>query len=102
MFGSTLFRIPRVLIGESIYNTADEGNTESMSNIWGNILWIGYVTPTPSLRSPTAGLTLRWNARMVNKHEIADQYHTAFDVQEWTDEVRTATDAGYLIEDTVA
>jgi len=97
-----LYNIPQVLIGESIYNTAGEDVTVSMSNIWGKNLWIGYVAPTATLKTATAGITIRWNARQVNRHRIDDEYKTVFDVQEYTDEVRTASDAGYLIESAVA
>jgi len=97
-----LYNIPKVLIGESIYNSADEDVTVVMTNIWGKKLWIGYVAPTVTLKTATAGITINWGARKVARHRIDPEYKTVFDVQEYTDEVRTASNAGYLIEDAVA
>ena len=50
--------IETVLIGNAMYNTAKEGQTASLSAIWGKNLWVAYVTPTPGIRQVSLGYTL--------------------------------------------
>lgn len=99
---ANLFGIPKLLIGNAIYNTAVEGATESYSYIWGKHAWMGYVTPSPSLMAPSAGYLFTWKNRTVER--VRDNIRKADLVRvEWhLDSKTTATDAGYLFKSTVA
>lgn len=56
-----LFDIPNVMTARSIYNTAEEGATDSFSYIVdARGAWLGYVEPTPALDSPTAIANFAW------------------------------------------
>lgn len=56
-----LFDIPNVMTARSIYNTAEEGATDSFSYIVDTTgMWMGYVEPSPSLDSPTAIMCFAW------------------------------------------
>jgi hypothetical protein len=46
--------ISKLHVGEAVYNTAREGAADSMSYIWDTDAWIGYNSPTPSLRTASA------------------------------------------------
>jgi len=46
--------LKRILIGRAIYNTANEGQTDSFSYVWGKKFLLCYVTPTPDIMEPTA------------------------------------------------
>ena len=42
-----LFQIDNILVPAAVYNTAAEGQTDSLNYIWGKTVWLGYVTSTP-------------------------------------------------------
>ena len=96
-----LFMLGRVLIGAAIYNSANEGVAGSYSSIWAKDFWVGYVTPTPALEEPSAGYIIRYDTRVAGWLRDALRYRDVYDVIDSTDEVVTAADAGYLIEDAV-
>lgn len=56
-----LFDIPTVVCARSIYNSADEGATDSFSYIVDSqSAWLGYIEPNPGLDSPTAIGNFAW------------------------------------------
>lgn len=60
-----LFGVPRLAVARAIYNSADEGATDSFQFIIAeNDMWMGYVAPTPSLNVPTALATFMWTGLM--------------------------------------
>lgn len=52
--------VDEVIILDSQYNSADEGATDSITDIWGKHLWAAYVNPnpSPSVREASAGYHL--------------------------------------------
>ena len=52
--------VENIYVGEAMYNTAAEGQTVSLSPVWGKHLWVAYVTPTPGIRTVSLGYTLTW------------------------------------------
>ena len=96
-----LFMIDRVLIGAALKNTANEGVAGSYSSIWGKDFWLGYVSANPSLDEPSAGYVFRQGNRIAQWLDEPLRYREVYDVLESTDEVVSAADAGYLIEDAV-
>jgi hypothetical protein len=56
--------ITQVLVGRSYYNSANKGQTKSMSAVWGNTyVWVGVVNNgARDLRDGGSGFTLVWNA----------------------------------------
>jgi len=55
---SDLINIPNILIGKVVQNTAADGQTDAMGFVWGKNAWLLYVSPTPQIRSISAGYTL--------------------------------------------
>lgn len=53
-----LFGVQKVLIGEAISNTANEGQADATSFIWGKNVYLLYVTDTPAVESVSAGYHL--------------------------------------------
>lgn len=53
-----LFDVDKVLIGTASQNTAVEGQTDSISYIWGKHFWLMYVAPTPAINTVSAGYHL--------------------------------------------
>ena len=45
------FGINKIVVSSAVYDTAAEGLTASNSFVWGNHVWLAYITPTPGLRT---------------------------------------------------
>lgn len=43
-----IFGVDRVIVARASYNTAKEGQTKSISNIWGKHAWLLYINPSSS------------------------------------------------------
>ena len=100
MFASA-FDFPKVLIGKSLVNTATEGRTVAMSYIWGDMLWMGYVPPRPSLMEPAAGYVFRWGADEVKRFRQDLEEQDVFRVSHNVDEIITASDAAAILSDAI-
>ena len=48
------FEVERILVGRSTNNTAKEGQTATMADIWGNHMLLAYISPTANTEEPTA------------------------------------------------
>jgi len=55
-----VFKIDKVLVLRSIYNTALEGHAKSMEFIGGKKALLVYVPPAPGLMTPSAGYIFAW------------------------------------------
>jgi len=92
-----LFGVQTVLVGGSIYNTANAGQTPNLVDLWEDYAWVGYVAPRPGLRQMTFGYTFEHQARQVRRWYEADKRTDFFEVSEEVDERIVAPDAGVLI-----
>ena len=88
------FGYEEILIGEAIQETADEGQTSSISDVWGDVFWSGFVPRTAGLKIPAAGYIFTWGARKAERFEEDQEHQTIVAVEEHSDEVITASDAG--------
>lgn len=62
------FGVERVLVGKAVKNTAKEGQTDSLSYVWGEHVILLYVPPSPAIETPAAGYRLVLNdARYVDE-----------------------------------
>lgn len=98
---STWFNIPNILIGTAIYDAAKEGQSASMSQIWGDDVWIGYVPSTPALMTPAAGYVFEWESRRVRTYRMDQERTDVFEASHATAEVISASEAGTVIWDAV-
>lgn len=58
---ASLFGVDKYMVAEGSQNTAAEGQTASMSNIYGTEgLMLVYAAPSPSLQLPSGGYTFAW------------------------------------------
>lgn len=96
----------KVVVGNSIQDTANEGQTVSIADVWNDNVWIGFVEPTPSVDTLTWGFTMR--VRQGGRLEIV--------VTKWRENARKgdmiepsviqaeeicATDCAYLLTDSI-
>jgi len=93
------FGVDNVYIGEAIYDSAQEGATESLTYVWGDMLWAGYVSPNAAIEEPSAGYCFRWGQRSISRFYEAQEHQTIIEGEHYTDEVITASDAGALMSD---
>ena len=99
---AAVFEIPRILIAGSLYNTAMQGQTASLSRVWGKHVFIGYVETNPGLKKITTGITFQAQARMTERYREEKIKSDTFRVSEIVDEKLVAELAGYVIRDAVA
>jgi hypothetical protein len=94
--------IERIVIGQMLKNTANEGQTAVTADIWGKFAVIAYVEATAGLWGMTFGKTFRQGAREVRRWREEPKHTDFFEPCERTDEKFVAVDAGYLISAAIA
>lgn len=109
---ASLFEVDTILVPTAIKNTAEEGQSDSFSDIWSDNVVIMHTTngPDPDGRDPSLGYSFRWEAAQLgNRSWVAEVWNDPdggdFEnrrVQYRQDEKITASKLGYLIADTVA
>ena len=55
-----LFDVERVLVAKAVYNSAAEGATATVTDIFGKAALLCYAAPSPGIRTPSAGYTFAW------------------------------------------
>lgn len=71
-----IFQVEKVLIGEAGKNGAVEGQTDSLSYVWGKHAWLAYINPRIGLKSLTAGITFTYSVRQVKRWRDEDREGT--------------------------
>lgn len=97
---AALFEVDRVLVGRTYYNSADEGQSESLSQIWNDNVLVYYAPPTPSKNAPSFMYSFRWNEVMNMQAAVYDLPKAKAEEVElgyYQDEKITATTLGFLI-----
>lgn len=97
-----LFQVQRLLVGTAIYNSAPEGSSSSLGDIWGKFVWLGWVPPAAGLMIPAAGYTFVWKDRQVERfREDQEKQDVVTASMNWDVKV-TSADSGYLLTSVVA
>lgn len=95
------FGFDRVLVGEGIKNTANEGAADSFSDIWPDFFWCGWVAPSPSLRTPSAMYVFEWLNRVVERFREDQEHQDVLAAEHHTAEQICASDAGAIYADLI-
>lgn len=97
------YGITKLHIGNSKYNTATEGQTASLSSVWGKHFWIGYVTDEPGQQEINGGykFSLR-DSRKVFKETRMNPAGAEIVNGEFYDHILLSADVYYLIQNAVA
>lgn len=108
---ATLFNIPNIVVPAIAYNTANPGQAESISFMWGKDVFLGWVPNAPGRRTPAFGYEFVWpiNGRVQVVERSRDQYRKSdrVEVRRRYDHKLVAKDsngksiAGYLIKSAV-
>lgn len=98
---AALFMVDSVQVGTAVQNAADEGQTDSLSFVWGKHAWLGYVAPAPALATPSAGYVFT-TGRTSDRYREEKLKSDIIRVEEAWDMKKVAAGAGYRFIDAVA
>lgn len=97
------YGITKILVGKAMRDSAVEGQTATVSSIWGKNVVIGYVTDTPGLRTDNGGYTLRLRGgKYVDKKDSWDPKGEWVRNNDYYDQMLFSSDVFYLIKNAVA
>jgi hypothetical protein len=105
LFASVILNVDRVLIGETIKNTAEEGATATFTDVWSTNLYLAYVAPSPGLMAPSFGYAFQWNmhgssnppAFSIRRKYEEEERCTTLWTDYYSDEKVVAAELGYRI-----
>ena len=97
-----LLGVQQVLIGSAVKNTANDGQTDSLSFTWGKHFWLLHVTARPSLMSPSFGYTMKDLDRVVDTYRDDARIGDVIRVRDSYDQTVVDATLAYLIKDAVA
>ena len=96
------FGIDRVIVAKASYNTAVEGQSDSLSAIWSDYALVCYIAPTPSLWTPSLAYSMATKNKVIEKYREENISSDVIRCKEIVAEELVAGAAGYLIVDTCA
>lgn len=97
-----LFQVDNVFVPQSVYNSANAGQDASLTDLWTDFVWLGYVAPRPGMRTLSFGFTFEYRPRQVRRWREEDKRTDYLEVWEQVDEEIVANEAGYLFTDVLA
>jgi hypothetical protein len=103
-----VMQVENVIIGETILNTAQEGQPNTFVDVWSTQCFFLYVEPNPGLLTPTFGAAFRWGGPKIgrggpgNFNVMQKEDDEASTTKLWTgyyqDEKIVAPELGYRID----
>jgi len=100
---ATLLNVKRVHVAGAFYNSAQEGQSESLSSIWGDNVLVYYRPDAPTIERPSFGYNFRWSAPgipnlQVERHPWDSKTKSeAIEVGFYQDEKVTGASYGFLL-----
>lgn len=91
-----------VIVAGAIYNSANEGQAQTLTDIWTDNVLVFYKENVPSLDTLSLGYVMRVNAPIVKTYRVEERAGEMIEVSILQAEEIVATGAGYLITDTLA
>jgi len=100
---ASLFGFKNVFIGKAVKNTAADGASDSMTYIWPKSFWVAYITPTPGIRTLSAGYHLQLtNGRVIDRWDEPAVKSEFVRITDYYEAKVVANEAIYLIKNAVA
>lgn len=93
---AAIFQVDKVLVGNSVYNSANIGQTVTAANIWGSYAMVAYIAPRPTTEEPTLGLQFQSQPLQIIRYRVPERKGEMFEISEVVDPVVTCTGAAYL------
>jgi len=92
-----LFEIPRIIQPGAMLDSAEEGDTVSIGDIWGDTVGLYYVDPSPAQKTQTYGLAFRSRAIQTRRWREDDTELDVFEVSVKEDNKVIDKSCGYLL-----
>lgn len=97
-----LFEMERFMVGGAYYNSADEGQSQSLSQIWNDNVLVYYAPMTPRFDKPSFMYSFRWNGvpgfnMQAEVFQLPRAKAEEVQLGYYQDEKITATGLGFLI-----
>lgn len=104
-----VFRVNELMVAQGIFNSAKEGATASMQNLWGNTFFLAHLEPPAGLETRTFGLGYRWQPEEFPGPMVVERFDhhdktKRVEIQQaqyFQDEKVVAKDLGYTIRTTL-
>ncbi len=98
-----VFQVEQILVGEAGYNSAVEGQSDSLAYVWGKHAIVCYVAPQVRLKQVTFGYTFTYAKRQVKRWRDEDREGTYVRIgQDNYVQKIVAVGAAYLIKNAIA
>lgn len=100
---AALFEVDQILVGRAYYNSAGEGQSASLAQIWNDDVLIYYAPQRPSVNEPSFLYSFRWNAipgmdMVAEVFDLPRAKSEEVQLGYYQDEKITASDLSYLIQ----
>lgn len=102
VFLKDFFNLSSVLVGSGVMNSADEGQADSIADIWTKDAWLMYQTPRPSLMNATFGYTISDVPRQVDTYREESHVRDVVRVRYSYDQNVMDDTLGYLVKNAIA
>lgn len=96
-----VFNVKEVWVGEAVYNSAKEGQTDSLSYIWGKHAILAYIAPSVRIKQLTLGYTFTYGTRQTERWTDGDRKGTYVRVHDNYQQGIVAATSAYLIKNAV-
>lgn len=100
-----LFDLEEIIVGNALKNTAVQGQTASLSRIWGSDVYVAYRSNRPGLKVPSMGYRFVWtpfsgglNGWRVTEFRDDTIHSDVIDVERYYDQKITLATAGYRLQ----
>ena len=101
-FLKEFFNLEEVIVADAVRNTTDEGQSDTLADIWGKHCWLLYRSPRPTLMKASFGLTLSDVPRQVDTYREEPKKSDVIRVRYSYDQNLMDVTLAYLIKDSVA
>lgn len=92
-----VFEIDQIYVPDAMYNSAEEGDTEALVDVWGDTVGLYYQQPGSGPRQISAAKTFRSRGFEVRRARIDIQHSNWYEPSMVEDVKVTSADAGYLL-----
>ncbi len=96
-----LLDLQNVIVASARYNSANEGQSDSLSYIWGKYAWVLYITNRPGIKKPSFMYHMQWQ-RETDKWYDKDRKGMWVRVHDNYTRETVTVNAAYLIKNAVA
>jgi hypothetical protein len=92
-----LFGLEELYLSYAMYNSAEEGQTESLADMMSKKMFLGWINPSPSIMAPSVGYTIQMNGMQAKTYR--EEQTDSIIARAMVNEVHkiVAADCGYLL-----